>query len=419
MDISIIVIGDELLIGQVIDTNSGWIARHVNPLGWNVKSIKVIGDNEKEIISAIDEGFANTDLVLTTGGLGPTKDDITKEAMRKYFGGKMIYDKEVEKNVLEVVEKRHLKINDLTAAQAYVPDSCRVIQNRVGTAPIMWFERQGKVLVAMPGVPFETEQMMEREVIPQLMKHFCSNESIEHRTFIVIDFSESALAIKLEQFEQNIPKYIHLAYLPRPGIIRLRLTGRYPDHAQLTNDMNKLSEQLHAILGDSIISYEDKPVAAILGDMLRSRGLTVSTAESCTGGNVAHEITEIAGSSDYFKGSVISYSNDIKHRILGVSTDDLTTYGAVSQCVVEQMCENVSSLLKTECSIATSGIAGPGGGSQSKPVGTVWICVKCKTRIYSECYQFPGTRDRVIDRATMTGMLMLIKLLRENKETEE
>lgn len=419
MDISIIVIGDELLIGQVIDTNSGWIARHVNPLGWNVKSIKVIGDNEKEIISAIDEGFANTDLVLTTGGLGPTKDDITKEAMRKYFGGKMIYDKEVEKNVLEVVEKRHLKINDLTAAQAYVPDSCRVIQNRVGTAPIMWFERQGKVLVAMPGVPFETEQMMEREVIPQLMKHFCSNESIEHRTFIVIDFSESALAIKLEQFEQNIPKYIHLAYLPRPGIIRLRLTGRYPDHSQLTNDMNKLSEQLHAILGDSIISYEDKPVAAILGDMLRSRGLTVSTAESCTGGNVAHEITEIAGSSDYFKGSVISYSNDIKHRILGVSTDDLTTYGAVSQCVVEQMCENVSSLLKTECSIATSGIAGPGGGSQSKPVGTVWICVKCKTRIYSECYQFPGTRDRVIDRATMTGMLMLIKLLRENKETEE
>lgn len=419
MDISIIVIGDELLIGQVIDTNSGWIARHVNPLGWNVKSIKVIGDNEKEIISAIDEGFANTDLVLTTGGLGPTKDDITKEAMRKYFGGKMIYDKEVEKNVLEVVEKRHLKINDLTAAQAYVPDSCRVIQNRVGTAPIMWFERQGKVLVAMPGVPFETEQMMEREVIPQLMKHFCSNESIEHRTFIVIDFSESALAIKLEQFEQNIPKYIHLAYLPRPGIIRLRLTGRYPDHAQLTNDMDKLSGQLHAILGDSIISYEDKPVAAILGDMLRSRGLTVSTAESCTGGNVAHEITEIAGSSDYFKGSVISYSNDIKHRILGVSTDDLTTYGAVSQCVVEQMCENVSSLLKTECSIATSGIAGPGGGSQSKPVGTVWICVKCKTRIYSECYQFPGTRDRVIDRATMTGMLMLIKLLRENKETEE
>ena len=415
MDISIIVIGDELLIGQVIDTNSGWIARHVNPLGWNVKSIKVIGDNEKEIISAIDEGFANTDLVLTTGGLGPTKDDITKEAMRKYFGGKMIYDKEVEKNVLEVVEKRHLKINDLTAAQAYVPDSCRVIQNRVGTAPIMWFERQGKVLVAMPGVPFETEQMMEREVIPQLMKHFCSNESIEHRTFIVIDFSESALAIKLEQFEQNIPKYIHLAYLPRPGIIRLRLTGRYPDHAQLTNDMDKLSGQLHAILGDSIISYEDKPVAAILGDMLRSRGLTVSTAESCTGGNVAHEITEIAGSSDYFKGSVISYSNDIKHRILGVSTDDLTTYGAVSQCVVEQMCENVSSLLKTECSIATSGIAGPRGGSQSKPVGTVWICVKCKTRIYSECYQFPGTRDRVIDRATMTGMLMLIKLFRENK----
>ena len=319
MDISIIVIGDELLIGQVTDTNSGWIARHVNPLGWNVKSVKVIGDNESEILKAIDEGFAQADLVLTTGGLGPTKDDITKEAMRKYFGGSMVYDTEVEKNVLEVVEKRHLKINDLTAAQAYVPSSCRVIQNRVGTAPIMWFEREGKVLVAMPGVPFETEQMMEREVIPQLMHHFCSDEHIMHRTFIVIDYSESALAMKLEQFENGIPESIHLAYLPRPGIIRLRLTGRSADGDKLAADMDRLSSQLHDLLGNSIISYEDKPVAAILGDMLRERNLTVSTAESCTGGNIAHEITEIAGSSDYYVGSVVSYSNEVKQSVLGVS----------------------------------------------------------------------------------------------------
>lgn len=412
MDISIIVIGDELLIGQVTDTNSGWIARHVNPLGWNVKSVKVIGDNESEILKAIDEGFAQADLVLTTGGLGPTKDDITKEAMRKYFGGSMVYDTEVEKNVLEVVEKRHLKINDLTAAQAYVPSSCRVIQNRVGTAPIMWFEREGKVLVAMPGVPFETEQMMEREVIPQLMHHFCSDEHIMHRTFIVIDYSESALAMKLEQFENGIPESIHLAYLPRPGIIRLRLTGRSADGDKLAADMDRLSSQLHDLLGNSIISYEDKPVAAILGDMLRERNLTVSTAESCTGGNIAHEITEIAGSSDYYVGSVVSYSNEVKQSVLGVSPSVLAAEGAVSKPVVEQMCRGVGALLRTQCSIATSGIAGPGGGSLEKPVGTVWICVQCGEKQVAERCHFPGTRDRVIDRATMTGMLMLIKLLR-------
>lgn len=412
MDISIIVIGDELLIGQVTDTNSGWIARHVNPLGWNVKSVKVIGDNESEILKAIDEGFAQADLVLTTGGLGPTKDDITKEAMRKYFGGSMVYDTEVEKNVLEVVEKRHLKINDLTAAQAYVPSSCRVIQNRVGTAPIMWFEREGKVLVAMPGVPFETEQMMEREVIPQLMHHFCSDEHIVHRTFIVIDYSESALAMKLEQFENGIPESIHLAYLPRPGIIRLRLTGRSADGDKLAADMDRLSSQLHDLLGNSIISYEDKPVAAILGDMLRERNLTVSTAESCTGGNIAHEITEIAGSSDYYVGSVVSYSNEVKQSVLGVSPSVLAAEGAVSKPVVEQMCRGVGALLHTQCSIATSGIAGPGGGSLEKPVGTVWICVQCGEKQVAERCHFPGTRDRVIDRATMTGMLMLIKLLR-------
>ena len=412
MDISIIVIGDELLIGQVTDTNSGWIARHVNPLGWNVKSVKVIGDNESEILKAIDEGFAQADLVLTTGGLGPTKDDITKEAMRKYFGGSMVYDTEVEKNVLEVVEKRHLKINDLTAAQAYVPSSCRVIQNRVGTAPIMWFEREGKVLVAMPGVPFETEQMMEREVIPQLMHHFCSDEHIMHRTFIVIDYSESALAMKLEQFENGIPESIHLAYLPRPGIIRLRLTGRSADGDKLAADMDRLSSQLHDLLGNSIISYEDKPVAAILGNMLRERNLTVSTAESCTGGNIAHEITEIAGSSDYYVGSVVSYSNEVKQSVLGVSPSVLAAEGAVSKPVVEQMCRGVGALLRTQCSIATSGIAGPGGGSLEKPVGTVWICVQCGEKQVAERCHFPGTRDRVIDRATMTGMLMLIKLLR-------
>lgn len=413
MEVSIIAIGDELLIGQVTDTNSGWIARHLNPLGWSVKSVRVIGDDSEEIFRAIDAAFAQTDIVLTTGGLGPTKDDITKPTLCRYFGGELIHSPEVEQNVLEVLEKRHLKINTLTAAQAMVPSSCRVIQNRVGTAPIMWFEKNGKVLVSMPGVPFETEQMMEREVIPQLLKRFASDEHIEHRTFVVIDYMESRLAMTLDEFERQIPDYIHLAYLPKPGVIRLRLTGKHRDAATLCAEMDRLSAMLKEILGSSIVACEDKTLAAIAGDMLRERGLTLATAESCTGGNVAHAITAIAGSSNYFSGSVVAYSNAVKHEVLAVKKEVLAEHGAVSEPTVKAMCEGVSYLMNTDCAIATSGIAGPGGGTPEKPVGTVWTAVKCGERVECECYHLPGTRDRVIDRATNNVLCHLIKMLRQ------
>ena len=411
MDVSVIAIGDELLIGQVVDTNSGWIARHLNPLGWNVKSVKVIGDDSNEIFKAIDEAFAQTDIVLTTGGLGPTKDDITKPTLCRYFGGELVYDKEVERNVLEVLNKRHLKINELTATQAMVPSTCRVIQNEVGTAPIMWFEKSGKVLVAMPGVPFETEQMMERKVIPQLLKRFVPDEHIEHRTFVVIDYMESKLAMTLADFENELPEYIHLAYLPKMGVIRLRLSGRLRDGEALKADMARLSMRLHNILGDSIVSYEDKPLAAIVGDKLKAKGLKLSTAESCTGGNVAHAITLNAGSSEYFEGSVVAYSNDVKRNVLKVPAEVLSSVGAVSRETVEAMCSGVASLMATDCAIATSGIAGPGGGTPEKPVGTVWVAVKCGERVESECYHLPGTRDRVIERTTTNVLCKLIKML--------
>ena len=411
MDVSVIAIGDELLIGQVVDTNSGWIARHLNPLGWNVKSVKVIGDDSNEIFKAIDEAFAQTDIVLTTGGLGPTKDDITKPTLCRYFGGELVYDKEVERNVLEVLNKRHLKINELTATQAMVPSTCRVIQNEVGTAPIMWFEKSGKVLVAMPGVPFETEQMMERKVIPQLLKRFVPDEHIEHRTFVVIDYMESKLAMTLADFENELPEYIHLAYLPKMGVIRLRLSGRLRDGEVLKADMARLSKRLHNILGDSIVSYEDKPLAAIVGDKLKAKGLKLSTAESCTGGNVAHAITLNAGSSEYFEGSVVAYSNDVKRNVLKVPAEVLSSVGAVSRETVEAMCSGVASLMATDCAIATSGIAGPGGGTPEKPVGTVWVAVKCGERVESECYHLPGTRDRVIERTTTNVLCKLIKML--------
>lgn len=413
MDVSVIVIGDELLIGQVIDTNSGWIARHLNLLGWNVRTVRVIGDSSDKILNAVNDAFNETDIVLTTGGLGPTKDDITKMTLCQYFGGEMVLDKEVLKNVEDVIKKRHLSMNPLNEAQAIVPTSCRVIQNQVGTAPIMWFEKDGKVLVSMPGVPFEMETMMEREVIPQLLNRFCVDSYIEHRTFIVVGYAESALAIKLEQFENELPSYIHLAYLPVPGIVRLRLTGESKNKEAITQDMKTLSDKLHNILGSAIVSYDDKPLSEIIGEKLKKRGLTLATAESCTGGNVAHQITAIAGSSAYFLGSVVSYTNEIKHDLLNVSADVLKEYGAVSEPTVRQMAQGVCELLGADCAMATSGIAGPGGATATKPVGTVWLAAKCGDRLESQCKHFPGSRDRVIDRATTEVQIMLLKMLSE------
>lgn len=411
MKVSIIAIGDELLIGQVVDTNSGMLAREMNPDGWAVRSVRVVADNAEEILNAVKAAFEETDVVLTTGGLGPTKDDITKQVLCDFFGGSLIYDKAVEANVLEVVAKRGLKINQLTAAQAWVPSSCRVIQNRVGTAPLMWFEKNGKVLVSMPGVPFETQEMFHTEVFPQLKQRFPDKACLQHRTFIVIGYTESALAEKLDGYEKDLPANLHLAYLPKPGIIRLRLTGTDTDVARLTAEMARCSDSLCAAIGHGVISREDKSIAEILGDLLRRRNLTIATAESCTGGNIAHEITQVAGSSDYYKGSVVSYANEVKSRQLGVDPEVIRSEGAVSEPVVRAMAEGAARLLDTDCAIATSGIAGPGGGSAQKPVGTVWMAVTIAGRTVSRCKRFAGNRDRVINHATTTAQIMMIEAL--------
>ncbi|MBR3101801.1 MAG: CinA family nicotinamide mononucleotide deamidase-related protein [Muribaculaceae bacterium] len=411
MKYSIIVIGDELLIGQVTDTNSGWIARHLTPWGWDVEWVKVIADDSREIGKAIDEAFAVTDVVLMTGGLGPTKDDITKPTLCRYFGGTLVHDEATARNVEWVVNQRHLTLNDYTRAQAMVPSSCRVIQNQVGTAPIMWFERDGKVLVSMPGVPFETETMMEREVIPQLLRHYNSHEHIAYRTFVVVGIIESLLAMRLDEFERSLPTTMHLAYLPQPGLIRLRLNGIMSDENELQAAMDFYSSRLHEILGGAIVSDDDKPLAQIVGERLRTRGLTLATAESCTGGNIAHQITAIAGCSDYYVGSVVSYDNQIKIRQLGVAADTIAAHGVVSEPVVRQMVEGVCGLLNTDCAVSTSGIAGPGGGTPTKPVGTVWMAAKCGDRVVSQMRHYPGTRDRVITRATTDVLLLLLSLL--------
>lgn len=417
MKVSVIVIGDEILLGQVTDTNSGDIARHIAPYGWEVGDVQAVGDEADEIRLAIDRAFEQSDVVLTTGGLGPTKDDITKGVMRDYFGGELREDPAVLANVMDVVGRRGFKINALTAAQAIVPTSCRVIQNRVGTAPIMWFEKGGKVLVAMPGVPFETREMFTSEVFPQLREKFKSDVDIEHAVLMVTDYTESALAEKIAPWEEALPEYLHLAYLPKPGLIRLRIDGAHRDRDFIASEVKRAAGELAAMLGDAVIATEDLTPAQILLQRCRELGLTLATAESCTGGNIAHELTLIPGSSDVFAGSVVSYSNDVKMGLLGVERVTLEANGAVSLPVVREMAEGALRAVGAHVAVATSGIAGPGGGSEEKLVGTVCMAAAVTapdgmTVCEAETHHFPGNRQRVIEASTTRVLIKAIKLLR-------
>ncbi len=413
MKTAIIAIGDELLIGQVVDTNSGSIARMIDPAGWSIEWVKVIHDDADAIIQAVDEAFAVADVVLTTGGLGPTKDDITKLTLCKYFGGELRHNPEVLENIKEIFQRRGIQLNALTEAQALVPTSCRVIQNRVGTAPIMWFERNdGKVLVSMPGVPFETVQMFQTEVFPQLLMKFHSNEHIAHRCIIVEGLTESKVAMQLNDWEDALPDFIHLAYLPKPGIIRLRLDGHHPDNNLLQSTLDKLHAELCQRFADNLLADADLTPEEALLLRLRDKKYTLATAESCTGGNIAHRITAIAGCSDCYNGSIVSYANDVKINILGVKKESIEVHGVVSEEVVAQMAEGARNAIGTDCAIATSGIAGPSGATPNKPVGTVCIAIATPERTIASTHHFPGTRDRVIDRASTTALTLLAMALK-------
>ena len=411
MNVEIIVIGDELLIGQVTDTNSGWIARELNHIGWEVTEITTVRDRSREITDALNSSFGRVDVVLMTGGLGPTKDDITKQTLCDYFGGKLVFDESVFANVETIFRRRKLTMNESTRNQAYVPNVCTVIQNPVGTAPVMWFERNGKVLVSMPGVPTEMKTVMKEAVISRLREYFQDHSSILHRTCLVKDFTESRLSETLSDFEAQLPACIKLAYLPTPGVIRLRLTARGDEESYLQKIIDDEFFKLRTILGSRLFCGSDTTLAGALGSILTERGETLATAESCTGGNIAHEITRVAGSSVYFKGSVVAYSNEVKTRVLNVSSETLSGFGAVSRETVLQMVSGVQRLLSSDCAIATSGIAGPGGGSVEKPVGTVWIAVRYGERSEAECFCFEGDREQVIARATQSALLMLIQLM--------
>lgn len=413
MNVEIITIGDELLIGQVVDTNSAWMGQQLGDEGFRVVWRTSVGDEEQDMLDAFDAALKRAQIVLVTGGIGPTKDDITKNTLCKYFGCGMHFSDEVFATIQQIYCRSGRQMNELTRNQALVPDACTVIQNQSGTAPCTWFERDGKVLVSMPGVPSEMKWLMANEVLPRLKAHFRQDMFIRHRTCWVSGYPESVLAIKLAPFEEQLPTFVKLAYLPQPGLIRLRLSAYAESSGQAERAIAEQTDKLHAILAGNILADEDKAIEIQIGELLRTEQLTMGTAESCTGGRIANMITLVPGSSDYFAGGVVSYSNEVKQHVLGVSEESLRQHGAVSREVVEQMALGAVRVLGCDCAVATSGIAGPGGGTPDKPVGTVWIAAALGERVISEYYRFGTVRDQNIQRSANMALLMLLHLLQE------
>ena len=409
--IEIITIGDEILIGQIVDTNSAWMAVELNKAGFQLAQITSVHDEADHIKKALDEALLRADVVLMTGGLGPTKDDITKQTLCEYFGTKLVFNPEVLENIQQIYHTRQSVMNELTKSQAMVPEKCTVIQNRAGSAPITWFEKEGKVIVSMPGVPLEMKKVMSEEIIPRLQKHF-KTPAIIHKTVQVYGIPESQLALRLTEWENSLPEYLHLAYLPNFGIVKLRISGAGQDKYKLEEAINQQVETLKSILGESIFAYEDKPVEKIIYEKLKSSGLTVSTAESCTGGNIAHRLTLIPGISDCFKGTVVAYHNELKINMLGVSAQDIEQYGAVSSQVATQMAEGARKVMQTDLAVATTGIAGPTGGTCEKPVGTIWISVSSPERTITRSFNFGQfARENFIERSTMAALMMLNEMI--------
>lgn len=411
---SIITIGDELLIGQVIDTNSSWIAQQLNDAGIAVKRRVAVGDSRDEIIKILDEESARSEIILITGGLGPTSDDITKIVLSEYFGGKMVVNKEALDNVTYLFEKIFKRpVSAINRQQAEVPDVCEIIQNKSGTAPGMIFRKDKTIYISMPGVPYEMKGMMEESVIPLLKKSF-ELPAIVHRTILTVGIGESALAEIIKDFEESLPKNIKLAYLPNYGMVRLRLSTTGFDRTQIENEISKYFEELKLVTKDYLVTDVDERMPVVLGKLLKSKNKTVSTAESCTGGYIAHCITLVPGSSEYYEGSIISYSYKIKETLLDVSEDTLTTNGAVSEQTVTEMLNGLLAKLKTDYGIAVSGIMGPEGGTEDKPVGTVWIAVGNRNNHQTQKINLRFNRERNIEVTSFIALNFLRRFILAN-----
>lgn len=406
MKADIITIGDEILIGQIIDTNSAWIAARLGEIGLSVRRKYSIGDNPQEIVDAVEESLTKSEITIITGGLGPTKDDITKRVLAEVFDSKLIRDNETFERVERMMKMRGIDFNELNQGQALVPDKCTVLPNLKGTAPGMWFERNGRVVVSLPGVPFEMEAIMIESVLPKIKATF-KLASVIHKTAITFGLAESMLAAHIAPWEESLPEHLHLAYLPSPSQLRLRLSAYNMDHAVATKEIDEAFDRLMPLLGDLFVGWGDTTVQSAVANILIQRGETLSAAESCTGGALSAKFTAMSGASEYFWGGVVSYDNSVKENVLGVSRENLETYGAVSEQVARQMAEGVRRLCGTTYGVATTGIAGPTGGTPDKPVGTVWMAVAGPTGTLAKVVQHGKVRAINIERAASAAINML------------
>ena len=400
-----ISIGDELLIGQVINTNAAWLGEQLAAHGFQLDSTLTIGDSEKAILDAFN-ACMDADLVLVTGGLGPTADDITKPTVCKFFGTELEFCQEAYDNIVALFNRRGFQMSERNMGQAMLPKTCQYIPNTYGTAPCMWLEKDGTVFVFMPGVPFEMKGIFNDELLPRFKERFHA-VPYEKRVVMTTGIGESFLADKIKEWEENLPDFLSLAYLPQYGMVRLRLSGRHENadllHATLDNEIEKLT----ALISDYIFSMEDKPIERVVFDLLINKGMTFASAESCTGGNIAHVITLIPGSSEIFKGTAVTYATPMKTKVLGVPAETIENHGVVSQQVVEAMAKGVRDLMEADFGVATTGVAGPSGGTEETPVGTVWIGVASARGVVSKCFNFGKDRENVINRATIAAYEML------------
>ncbi|MBW6490798.1 MAG: competence/damage-inducible protein A [Lentimicrobium sp.] len=405
MKAEIITIGDELLIGQVVDTNSAWMAEQLNLIGIKVGQITSISDHREHILTTLREASERADIILMTGGLGPTRDDITKTVLCEYFGTRLVFNQQAYENIERIFRNRGYQITPLNRAQAEIPECCTQLLNVNGTAPGMWFEKSGKIYISMPGVPFEMKSLMTGEVLPRLQPF--SQIAIVHRTILTQGVGESFLAARIEKWETSLPENIKLAYLPQPGIVRLRLSASGNDRKSIEKTLSECTDELYNLIPEYIFGEGEDSLELIVGNLLKANSYTLATAESCTGGYIAHMITSIAGSSAYFKGSVVAYANEIKEGVLGVSAQTISKYGAVSEETVFEMAAGLIRKFKVNCVIAVSGIAGPDGGTPEKPVGTTWICVLTPKGAQTRKFTFGEHRGRNIRRAALAALDML------------
>ncbi len=410
MQAEIITVGDELLIGQVVDTNSAWLGQMLNKFGIKIRRINSISDNADEIKLQLTECLSRSELIIMTGGLGPTKDDITKKTLAEYFQMGWRTDEQVLAQLTQWFDTRGRTMLEVNKHQADLPEGCTTLMNEWGTAPGMWFEIDGKIVISMPGVPFEMKNIFEHKALPLINATF-SQPKLYHKTILTINIPESLLAKRIEAIEDALPSNIKLAYLPNWNTVRLRLSGTAQPDQDIVKAVDGFAQSICDLLGEAVAATEDLTMAEIVFNLLKNKNKTLSIAESCTGGYISHQITQISGASRVFVGSVVSYSNTVKHHQLGVESTLFETVGAVSEQVVTQMAEGVRERLATDYSIAVSGVAGPGGGSPEKPVGTVVIGVSCKDTTMVQTFHFNGDRMNVIGRSNNMAFDMLRRLI--------